>query len=166
MLLGCWIFLMERGRPCLGGGCTGECFHVKIFHNHNGWCRYRCNVGVEMKGHDTIYCDGEYWNGTVPACLVAPGTPELSISVSGSSSKHYKTGDVVDISCQAVSGNPVPDVAISWPGQGWGGEEWKRVSNYATVTVTELDDGEKITCTAQNMAGTAHTSTVLHIISK
>ena len=119
-----------------------------------------------MKGHDTIYCDGEYWNGTVPVCLVAPGTPELSISVSGSSSQHYKTGDVLEISCQVVSGNPVPDVAISWHGQQGGGEEWKRVSNSVTVTVTEVEDGEKITCRAQNMAGTAHTSTVLHIISK
>ena len=131
-----------------------------------------------MKGHDTIYCDGEYWNGTIPVFLVAPGTPELSISVSGSSSQHYKSGDVLDISqhyrtgdvleisCQVVSGNPVPDVAISWPGQQGGGEEWKRVSNSVTVTVTEVEDGEKITCRAQNMAGTAHTSTVLHIISK
>ena len=119
-----------------------------------------------MKGHDTIYCDGEYWNGTVPVCLVAPGMPELSISVSESSSQHYKTGDVLDVSCQAVSGNPVPDIAISWPGQHGAGEEWKRVSSSVTVAVTEVDDGEKITCTAKNMAGTAHTSTVLHIISK
>ena len=118
-----------------------------------------------MKGHDTIYCDGEYWNGTVPACLVAPGMPDLSISVSRSSSEHFKTGDLLDISCQAVSGNPVPDVAISLPGK-HGGEQWKRVSNSVTFAVTEVDNGEKITCTAQNVAGTANTSTVIQIISK
>ena len=136
------------------------------FHKHDIVCRYRCNTGVEMKGHDTIYCDGEHWNGTVPACLVAPGVPELSISVSGSSSQHYKTGDVLDISCQAVSGNPVPDVAISWPGQSGGGGEWRRVSNSATFALTEVDDGEKITCTAKSIAVTAHTSALIHIMSK
>jgi hypothetical protein len=155
-----------EGRAMLGGRVYRSLFSLKLFHNHDGWCRYRCNVGVEMKGHDTIYCDGEYWNGTVPACLVAPGTPELSISVSRSSSQHFKTGDVLDISCQAVSGNPVPDVAISWPGQQGGGEAWTRLSNSISVTVTKVDDAKNITCTAQNMAGTAHTSTVLHIISK
>ena len=98
--------------------------------------------------------------------MVEPGTPELSIYVSGSSSEHFKIGDVLDISCYAVSGNPVPDVSFSWPGQQGGGEVWKRVSNSVTVTVTEVDDGEKITCTAKNMVGTAHISAVLHIISK
>ena len=118
-----------------------------------------------MEGHDTIYCDGEYWNGTVPTCLVAPSTPELSVSVSGTSADHFQAGDVLDISCQAMSGNPVPDVGISWPGQQGGGEQRKRLSNYLTLAVTEEDDGKKITCTAENKAGTAHTSTMLHIMS-
>ena len=53
----------------------------------------------------------------------------------------------------------------SFPGLGSrGGERYGRES--VTVTVTEVDDGEKITCTAKNMVGTAHNSAVLHIISK
>ena len=30
--------------------------------------KYRCNHGVEMEGSNTLVCDGERWNGTVPHC--------------------------------------------------------------------------------------------------
>ena len=30
--------------------------------------KYRCNHEVEMEGSNTLVCDGERWNGTVPDC--------------------------------------------------------------------------------------------------
>ena len=118
-----------------------------------------------MGGHDTIYCDGQYWNGTVPTCLVPPSSPDLSVSVAGSPASHFKTGDVLDITCQAVGGNPVPDVMISLPGN-QGGGEWRKLSSSVQFSVTEMDNDGDITCTAQNSGGAAHTERVLHILSK
>ena len=40
--------------------------------------KYRCNTGVEMEGSNTLVCDGDSWNGTVPHCN---GKDILSIDI-------------------------------------------------------------------------------------
>ena len=132
--------------------------------------RYRCNVGILMEGPDTIYCDGQYWNGTVPTCLVPPSSPNLSVSVSGSNTSSLEeqvvvvqTGDVVEAVCHASGGNPVPDVMISLPGYEG---VWQSMSASAQIVITEEHSDGMIVCTVQNSAGTTHTHTTIHIPSK
>merc|ERR1719154_420984 len=37
--------------------------------------KYRCELGVEMEGSNTLVCNGDTWNGTVPDCNVQPDEP-------------------------------------------------------------------------------------------
>ena len=123
-----------------------------------------------MQGDDTIYCDGQYWNGTVPTCLVPPNSPDLSVSILGSQSSSseesivvVKAGDVIDAVCHAGGGNPVPDVRISLPGYEG---VWQSMAVSAQIVITEDKCDGMIVCIAANSAGTAYTNITLQIPSK
>ena len=120
--------------------------------------RYRCNHGVEMEGSNTIVCNGDKWNGTVPDCngkfapldfcneyllLVEPNEPELEVIVSGSVVTTVKPGDWVLVTCQARGGHPVPDIGITMDGLPSGSKDFRNFRNSFTFTATETDDGKK-----------------------
>jgi len=125
--------------------------------------KYRCNNGVEMEGSDTLVCDGENWNGTVPHCNVAPTKPELELIVSGNVVTAVKPGDWVLVTCQASGGHPVADIGITVDGVSAGSKDFRNLRNSFTFTATEEDDGKTIVCTALNKIGTEISSTVVQV---
>jgi len=125
--------------------------------------RYRCNNGVEMEGSDTLVCDGERWNGTVPHCNVAPTKPELEMIVSGNAVTAVKPGDWVLVTCQASGGHPVADIGITLDGVSAGSKEFRNLRNSFTFTASEEDDGKTIVCTALNKVGSEASSTVIQV---
>jgi len=127
--------------------------------------KYRCNHGVEMEGSNTLVCDGERWNGTVPDCNVLPDEPELELIVSGSAVTAVKPGDWVLVTCQAGGGHPVPDIGLTLDGLPAGSKDFRNYRNSFTFTATEEDDGKKIICTAMNKVGSSSASTILHVLA-
>merc|ERR1711892_666094 len=125
--------------------------------------KYRCNHGVEMEGSNTLVCDGERWNGTVPNCNVGPSEPELEVTVSGNAVTTVKTGDVVLVTCRARVGHPVPAIGLTLDGLPTGSKDFLNLENSFTFTATETEDGQRILCSAVNKVGTAATSTILHV---
>ena len=114
-----------------------------------------------MQGHDTIYCDGTLQPAWLN--LAHLNYPSMCLDLHPSISRLEMCWIYPVMLSVATLSQMSPSPGLGSRG---GGEVWKRVSNSVTVTVTEVDDGEKITCTAKNMVGTAHNSAVLHIISK
>merc|ERR1711892_33890 len=125
--------------------------------------KYRCNHGVEMEGSNTLVCDGERWNGTVPDCNVLPDEPELELIVSGNVVTAVKPGDWVLVTCQAGGGHPVPDIGLTLDGLPAGSKDFRNYRNSFTFTATEEDDGKIVLCTAMNKVGTSTASTMLHV---
>merc|ERR1719320_740686 len=125
--------------------------------------RYKCNNGVEMEGSDTLVCDGERWNGSVPHCNVKPTDPLLEVTVSGNAVTAVKPGDWVLVTCQASGGHPVADIGITLDGVSAGSKEFRNLENSFTFTASEEDNEKTILCTAVNKVGTAAVSTVLHV---
>merc|ERR1711892_887872 len=125
--------------------------------------KYRCNLGVEMEGSNTLVCDGERWNGTVPDCNVLPGEPRLELIVSGSVVTAVKPGDWVLVTCQAGGGHPVPDIGLTLDGLPAGSKDFRNYRNSFTFTATEEDDGKIIICTAMNKVGSSSASTILYV---
>jgi len=125
--------------------------------------KYRCNVGVEMEGSDTLVCDGENWNGTVPHCNVAPTKPELEMIVSGNVVTAVKPGDWVLVTCQASGGHPVADIGLTVDGVSAGSKDFRNLRNSFTFTASEEDDGKTIVCTALNKIGSEASSTVVQV---
>merc|ERR1711892_1050447 len=125
--------------------------------------KYRCNHGVEMEGSNTLVCDGERWNGTVPDCNVLLDEPELELIVSGNAVTAVKPGDWVLVTCQARGGHPVPDIGLTLDGLPAGSKDFRNYRNSFTFTATEEDDGKIILCTAMNKVGASTASTILHV---
>merc|ERR1712123_100240 len=125
--------------------------------------KYRCNHGVEMGGSNTLVCDGERWNGTVPDCNVLPDEPELELIVSGNAVTAVKPGDWVLVTCQAGGGHPVPDIGLTLDGLPAGSKDFRNYRNSFTFTATEEDDGKKIVCRAMNKVGSSSASTELGV---
>jgi len=125
--------------------------------------KYRCNQGVEMEGSNTLVCDGENWNGTVPHCNVGPDAPELKVIVSGSVVTNVKPGDWVLVTCQAKGGHPLPDIGLTLDGIPSGSKDFRNYKNSFTFTASENDSGKMILCTALNKVGTSVESTMLHV---
>merc|ERR1712123_247752 len=125
--------------------------------------KYRCNQGVEMEGSNTLVCDGERWNGTVPHCNVGPSEPELEVTVSGNAVTIVKPGDVVLVTCRARVGHPVPAIGLTLDGLPTGSKDFMNLENSFTFTATETEDGQRILCSAVNKIGTSATSTILHV---
>merc|ERR1712106_418007 len=125
--------------------------------------KYRCNLGVEMEGSNTLVCDGERWNGTVPHCNVGPSEPELEMTVSGNAVTTVKAGDVVLVTCRARVGHPVPAIGLTLDGLPTGSKDFMNLENSFTFTATETEDGQRILCSAVNKIGTSATSTILHV---
>merc|ERR1711892_515898 len=125
--------------------------------------KYRCNLGVEMEGSNTLVCDGERWNGTVPHCNVGPSEPELEVTVSGNAVTIVKPGDVVLVTCRARVGHPVPAIGLTLDGLPTGSKDFMNLENSFTFTATETEDGQRILCSAVNKIGTSATSTILHV---
>jgi len=125
--------------------------------------KYRCNHGVEMDGSNTLVCDGEKWNGTVPDCNVEPNEPDLEVIVSGSVVKTVKPGDWVLVTCQSRGGHPVPDIGITMDGLPSGSKDFRNFRNSFTFMATEKDDGKKILCTTVNKVGTSEASAILQV---
>jgi len=120
--------------------------------------RYRCNEGVPMSGSESLYCDGNTWNGSVPICLVAPAPPALELLVDGVPQSVVRPGDAVLTTCHAKTGNPVPEVQISFAGETSAPMNFK---NSLLVTVPEGHEELEVSCTASNSAGSAtETATV------
>merc|ERR1719391_111067 len=120
--------------------------------------RYRCNEGVPMSGPESLYCDGNTWNGSVPVCLVAPAAPALELLVDGLPQTVVRPGDAVLTTCHAKTGNPVPEVQISFAGETSAPMNFK---NSLLVTVPEGHEELEVSCTASNSAGSAtETATV------
>ena len=135
-----------------------------------------------MEGSDTLVCDGERWNGTVPHCngedpmitivicnniiIVAPTKPELEMIVSGNGVTAVKPGDWVLVTCQASGGHPVADIGITLDGVSAGSKEFRNLRNSFTFTASEEDDGKTIVCTALNKVGSEASSTVIQVYSK
>ena len=145
--------------------------------------RYRCNPGVVMDGRNTLVCDGDKWNGTVPDCngelyfflkepigyintTVEPNEPELEVIVSGNVVTTVKPGDWVLVTCQARGGHPVADIGITMDGLPAGSKDVKNFKNSFTFTATEQDNEKNILCTAVNKVGTSAASIILHVLSK
>jgi len=122
--------------------------------------KYRCNQGVEMEGSNTLVCDGEKWNGTLPDCNVGPSEPELELIVSGTTVTKVKAGDLVLVTCQAKGGHPVPDIDITLDGASSGSKNFKKT---VTFTASEEDNGKKILCNAVNKVGTSAASTIINV---
>ena len=135
-----------------------------------------------MDGMNTIVCDGDKWNGTVPDCngelyfflkepigyintTVEPNEPELEVIVSGSVVTTVKPGDWVLVTCQARGGHPVPDIGITMGGVPSGSKDFRNFRNSFTFTATEKDDGKKILCTAVNKVGSSEASNIIQVHS-
>jgi len=114
--------------------------------------RYRCNEGVPMSGSESLYCDGNSWNGSVPVCLVAPAPPALELLVDGVPQTVVRPGDAVLTTCHAKTGNPVPEVQITFAGETSASMNFK---NSLLVTVPEGVQELEVSCTASNSAGSA-----------
>eukprot|EP00092_Neocalanus_flemingeri_P036076 GFUD01039280.1.p1 GENE.GFUD01039280.1~~GFUD01039280.1.p1 ORF type:complete len:715 (+),score=216.36 GFUD01039280.1:47-2146(+) len=125
--------------------------------------KYRCNLGGEMEGSNTLVCDGKNWNGTVPDCNVGPSEPELQVIVSGNVVTNVKPGDWVLVTCQAKGGNPLPDIGLTLDGVPAGSKDFRNFKNSFTFTASEKDDGKRIVCTAVNKIGTSAASTILQV---
>lgn len=125
--------------------------------------KYRCNHGGEMEGSNTLVCNGDKWNGTVPDCNVEPNEPELEVIVSGSVVTTVKPGDWVLVTCQARGGHPVPDIGINMDGLPSGSKDFENFKNSFTFTASEQNDAKNILCTAVNKVGTSAASTILHV---
>eukprot|EP00092_Neocalanus_flemingeri_P042270 GFUD01046141.1.p1 GENE.GFUD01046141.1~~GFUD01046141.1.p1 ORF type:complete len:652 (+),score=183.46 GFUD01046141.1:49-1956(+) len=125
--------------------------------------KYRCNNVGEMEGSNTLVCDGEKWNGTVPDCNVGPSEPELELIVSGNVVTNVKADDVVLVTCQTKGGHPIPDIGLTLEGEPSGSEEFKKFNNSFTFTAAEEDDGKRILCTASNKVGTSISSAILRV---
>jgi len=125
--------------------------------------KYRCYNGVEMEGSNTLVCDGDKWNGTVPHCNVKPDEPELEVIVSGKQKEVLKPGDWVLVTCQARGGHPVPEIGITVDGIPSGSKDFRNFKNSFTFEASEKDDGKRILCTAVNKAGASATSTILKV---
>merc|ERR1711970_1089688 len=102
--------------------------------------KYRCNTGVEMEGSDTLVCDGDNWNGTVPHCNVAPDQPQLEVIVSGNAVTNVKPGDWVLVTCQAKGGHPLPDIGLTLDGVPAGSKDFRNYRNSFTFTASEEDE--------------------------
>merc|ERR1711892_182826 len=122
--------------------------------------KYRCNTGTQMEGSNTLVCDGEKWNGTLPDCNVGPSEPELELIVSGTTVSKVNPGDWVLVTCQAKGGHPVPDIDITLDGASSGSKNFKKT---VTFTATEEDNGKKILCNAVNKVGTSAASTIINV---
>merc|ERR1712025_900966 len=125
--------------------------------------KYRCNLGVEMEGSETVVCDGEKWNGTVPHCNVAPSEPLMEMTVAGSVVTTVKPGDWVLVTCEAGEGHPVPDIGLTMDGAPAGSKDFRNIKNSFTFTATEEDHGKNILCTAVYKVGTSIVSKVLQV---
>merc|ERR1712123_550197 len=125
--------------------------------------KYRCNHGVEMEGSNTLVCDGERWNGTVPDCNVLPDEPRLEVTVSGSVVTAVKPGDLVLVTCQAGRGHPVPDIGLTLDGLPPGSKDFTNLKDSFTFTATGNEEGKRILCSAVNKVGTSTTSTILRV---
>lgn len=112
--------------------------------------RYRCNEGLAMHGSSSLYCDGESWNSTKPTCLLAPAAPTVELLVDGHITSTVRPGDLALITCHAKTGNPVPEVQISFAGETSDSMNYK---SSMTVTVPEGQEELEVSCTASNMAG-------------
>ena len=156
------IFHTVKQDQCSVGGFTGVYSYNANFGNCKDMFRYRCHLGLEMEGHDTLYCDGRHWNGTVPTCLKVPEPPDLSILSAAKQTTTVALGEIVKITCLAVGGNPVPYVGLSWPESERIGE-LKRLEISEEFIVTEEHQHKKITCTAKNKAGQSESSLLLNI---
>merc|ERR1712123_391376 len=125
--------------------------------------KYRCNHEVEMEGSNTLVCDGERWNGTVPDCNVLPDEPKLEVTVSGSVVTVVKPGDFVLVTCQAGGGHPVPDIGLTLDGLPTGSKDFSNLKDSFTFTATAIEDEKRILCSAVNKIGTSTTSTILPV---
>merc|ERR1712032_529604 len=96
--------------------------------------------------------------GSVPICLVAPAPPALELLVDGVPQTVVRPGDALLTTCHAKTGNPVPDVQISFAGETSAPMNFK---NSLLVTVPEGHEELEVSCTASNSAGSAtETATV------
>jgi len=125
--------------------------------------KYRCNTETQMEGSNTLVCDGEKWNGTLPDCNAGPTEPELEVIVSGQAVTKVNPGDWVLVTCQAKGGHPLPDIGLTLDGLPSGSKDFRNFRNSFTFTATEEDNGKRILCTALNKVGTSAASTVLHV---
>merc|ERR1711892_602252 len=125
--------------------------------------KYRCNHEVEMEGSNTLVCDGERWNGTVPDCNVLPDETRLELIVSGSVVTVVKPGDLVLVTCQAGGGHPVPDIGLTLDGLPAGSKDFRNLKDSFTFTATGNEEGKRILCSAVNKVGTSTTSTILPV---
>jgi len=113
--------------------------------------RFSCNAGSEMDGNSMVFCDGKYWNGTKPECLVPPSPPTFSLTVGGVKMENPSlgVGEEVTINCENEGGNPAPSLAL------YVGEE-QVVSSMPggpaqyTFTVQAEHDTVQVYCTADN----------------
>jgi len=122
-----------------------------------GVYKYRCNAGLAMAGSDTVFCNGDSWNSSVPTCLVAPGQPHLTLP------NMVQVGEEVEVSCQATDGNPLPTVALSLQGKILG-EGALSVS--VPLSLTHSHHGQQVVCEASSSAGSSRLHQTLHVLSK
>jgi len=118
--------------------------------------KYRCNSGLEMDGPDTVFCEGENWNSSVPTCLVPPATPQLDLP------ELVEEGEEIDISCTATDGNPLPKVSLSLDGTVLGSSSLSFTTNF--VAANHHHDQE-IVCEASSRAGVNRVTRLLHVLS-
>jgi len=124
--------------------------------------RYRCDDGLRMEGDSSVYCDGENWNGTIPTCLVPPTTPVLELLVDGVPSTEVSEGSTVLVTCYAKTGNPVPDIQISFADET---ASFTNFKNSMTFTASPSHSGLVVTCTARNTAGTTQETALVTVTS-
>jgi hypothetical protein len=118
--------------------------------------KYRCNSGLEMDGPDTVFCEGENWNSSVPTCLVVPGPPQLDLP------ELVEEGEEVDISCTATDGNPLPKVSLSLDGKVLGSSSLSFTTN---LVASDHHHDQEIVCEASSRAGVTRVSRRLHVLS-